>query len=508
EHGHNHGYILRADGRSDGKWYDYLFTDNYSYAINDISSSRVNITNGTDWAILNFTWNVEPALFRSVVYLSRGYIEKEAKKEWKVYNNHPLLIKGYDLMKMRNDTNYTICVFRNVNYTDTPNFPLRAYYCNSSYDVSEGIKVFNSPNCVYLYSLTTSDLDTIYYSSRNSSYSKTCFGVYNGSISGINTTEEFYFAYYTEAPIPKSYNIRYVNGTSGTNVSFADTNVVWYSTNDGIDWTQGDFTPDIWFSGIIDGDQLQIGVYVEDTNGFNYTNYTFYTDDIGIVNMPITTPDILWIYSDLYGMDEYFNSTHSGIMTIHVGVSKDPNGIGIVNHSLYLTYPNGTIAYTINSSFYSPNDKDLNITFNTSLVPDGKYRINITAIADDNSEDIKSFLTPNNFTIDNNPPTITILSPTNITYTSMPPLNFTLSDISPIDKCWYSLDNGITNISLTNCNNLSQIGNEGHNVLIVYANDTNGFTSSYNVNFTLPYTPFGIIIEWIEPLLSIIELII
>ena len=71
----------------------------------------------------------------------------------------------------RNDTNYSVCTFRNINYTGNPNFPLRVYYCNSSYNPATGGELDNSPNCGYLYSLTPTELDTIYYSSRNSSYS-------------------------------------------------------------------------------------------------------------------------------------------------------------------------------------------------------------------------------------------------------------------------------------------------------------------------------------------------
>ncbi|MHA1225343.1 MAG: hypothetical protein ACTSPV_01205 [Candidatus Hodarchaeales archaeon] len=399
-HGHNQGQILKADGRFDNKWYDSLFADNYSYAVNDMSSSKVSIINGSDWALLNFTWDVESSVFRSSVFLSRGHMEKENKKIHKIYFNNPIIIKGYDLMYMRNDTNYSICVLRNFNYTDAPNFPLRTYYCNNSYNISEGGELDDSPNCVHLYSLTTSDLDTIYYSSRNSSYSKTCFSIINNSLSGIKVTENFYFGYYSKVPAGKSYNIKYVNGSSGTNVSFNETKVAWYSDNDGDDWIQANFTPDIWFSGIVSGDQIQVGVYAEDLAGNNYTNLTLYTDDIGFVNLPITTPDILAYYTDSTE-DEFLNRTYSGVMTIKVGASIDPNGIGSVNHSLYLTDTSGSIVYTINSSFYSPNDYDINVTFNTSLVADGTYKINVTAIADDNPDDVRSFLTENSFEIDN-----------------------------------------------------------------------------------------------------------
>ncbi len=433
---------------------------------------------------MNFTWDVEPSVFRSAVYLSRRHIESEEKKEYKVYKNNPLLIKGWDLMYMRNDTNYSMCAFRNINYTDSPNFPLRVYYCNSSYNPATGGDLDNSVNCVHLYSLTTSDLDTTYYSSRNSSYSKTCFSVINNRLDGVKASEIFYYGYYSQVPAGKSYLVRYANGSSGTNVSFNDSKVAWYSSDDGSSWTQAEFTPDIWYSGIVAGDQLQTGVYVEDLLGNNYTNLTLYTDDVGLVNLPITTPDILSYYSSAYGLDEDLNGTHSGIMTIKVGVSKDPNALGTVNHSLYLTYPNGTIVYTINKSFYSPLDTPINITFNTSLVSDGIYKINVTAVADDNPNDIRSFLTAHNFTIANadiTPPYFTYIDNVTIYDTESVGIDFNASDDIAFD-CWGV--NDTTHFSI-NCSgwleNITAL-NIGVYYLNITINDTAG-----NENFTIIY---------------------
>ncbi|MEA2075329.1 MAG: hypothetical protein U9O85_06300, partial [Euryarchaeota archaeon] len=75
--------ILLADGRGHGHWYDSygLFTENYSYAVNDNDSMRVTITNGSNWALLNYSYKVEPTSFRSSVFLSRGKMEKEEKKD-------------------------------------------------------------------------------------------------------------------------------------------------------------------------------------------------------------------------------------------------------------------------------------------------------------------------------------------------------------------------------------------------------------------------------------------
>jgi hypothetical protein len=656
--------ILRSYNRGKGAWYDNIaygiFTDNFSYGVFDNTSPHVNITNGTDWAKLNFTWNVEPTTFRNAMFLDRKQLETETKNEYNIYDSNPLLVKFWDMEHIRGTDNYTACLFNNINYSGSPTEDLKLYYCNGSYrtvpeqlpnngssdgtanmsqnllllhfnnnsaygenythvydfsgngnngtvngmpvwsssagkfdgaytfdgnndyietrnishingsnpmtiefwfkttynsesqpiidagevmkphkslefwltaqgQVGAGIKppintpglywgfwhndiyvpsinysdgnwhhvlvtlydnteveisyddtrpvgyiwngdagtwtyspqpftlshppeietvpfwighsrfqfwgigntyfngtidevaVYNrslstneitehytqgvikpvvSPYCVYLGSLSTTDLADIDYTSRNSSYSKFCFGVNNSKIGGINTTNTFYIAYESETTTG-NYTVRYANGSSGTNVSFNDSKVAWSSTNNATNWTQAKFTPDLWLASINSGDIFQLGVYVENSTGANYTNFMLYNDPIGDVNYPISDPGIKWYQSDSGGTDSTRDGTHSGNMTIGVGMAKDPDGPGTVEHSLTLRYTNGSWCYTINESFNSSDDNDVDIVFDTEKVLNGVYKMNVTAVADDNSSDVASFLTTANFTIDN-----------------------------------------------------------------------------------------------------------
>lgn len=86
---------------------------------------------------------------------------------------------------------------------------------------------------------------------------------------------------------------------------------------------------------------------------------------------------------------------------------------------------------------------------------------------------------------DSTPPIISLISPTGIVYSSVPSLDFTVSDDIAVNECWHSLDGGTTNISLPGCSNLSSIGNEGANSLILFANDTSGNTNTASVSFTI-----------------------
>ncbi|MEA3255185.1 MAG: hypothetical protein U9Q22_05075 [Candidatus Altiarchaeota archaeon] len=406
----NHGdfpQILRADGRAEGKWWETygLFNDNFTYAAHSNSSIHVTITNGSDWALLNYSWRVEPSAFRNSIFLSRVDIEGEEKKEYQIAKANSLLVKLWNLETMRNTSNYTFCVFKNIGYLAAPNKDLLLYYCNDSYDPGGGVQVTASPNCAYLDTFTTTDVSNIYYTSRNSSYSKSCYSIIDDHISGIRATDTGYIYYESGVAAAKPYLFRYANGSSGTNVSFSESGVSWTTTDYGATWTPAAFTPDVWVSSITDGDQFQLGIHVEDNYNNNLTDFTFYTDDIGDVNYHISSPNIEGYYSQAGGTDEDRNGTHSGDMTIRVNTASDPDAVGTVNHSLYLCNTDGSLNLTINDSFYSPDDGDMNITFNTTQVLDGVYKINVTARADDNPKDIKSDLTYENFTIDNTPPT-------------------------------------------------------------------------------------------------------
>ncbi|KAF5413464.1 MAG: hypothetical protein C5S38_06375 [Candidatus Methanophagaceae archaeon] len=603
--------ILRSYNRGEGKWFDFagIFGDNFSYGVHDKDSLHVEITNGTTWAKLNYTWVVETTAFRNMFFLARSALEAEDKankKEYRVYADNPLLVKFWDMEQMRGTSNYTVCGFGNINYTGSPSPPLEMYYCNSSYrtesvelpnygasdatanmtgnvllmhlnetvsgstivdysgeghngtisgasvnnfgkfnksvyfssldtdDVNipdtdvfgitdkmtvsawiypttindygriiakawetnmppwvvfgltfdgsthqnrawfmistnggsynltpsttviptsawthvvgtydgsnisiyingvkenststtgnidtnsqpvligrnqhpvaqtqsfEGyidevaiwnrslnateikdlytravLKPVDSPFCVWGDSVNTTELGSIEYTSRNSSYAKIRFGVSNSKIGGIDTTDTCYYYYGSEATSGNEYLIRYANGSSGTNVSFADSNVAWSSANDVVNWTQTQFTPDVWYATIKEGDLFQLGVYVENNTGAKYTNFTLYEDEIGDVNWNISDPRIAYYQSASSGKDYDLNGTYSGNMTIRVEMAKDPDGPGTVTHNLTLRHPDGSWYYTINDSFKSSDDSDVDIVFDTKNVLNGHNR--------------------------------------------------------------------------------------------------------------------------------------
>ncbi len=85
------------------------------------------------------------------------------------------------------------------------------------------------------------------------------------------------------------------------------------------------------------------------------------------------------------------------------------------------------------------------------------------------------------------PPYPTIYYPLAIVYNSnITSINYTLSvpPGSVLDDCWYSLDGGLTNTTITCYDNISGItSQEGENIWIVYSNDTEGAVGKDSVNF-------------------------
>ncbi|MFH2106250.1 MAG: hypothetical protein ABII22_03240, partial [Candidatus Micrarchaeota archaeon] len=121
---------------------------------------------------------------------------------------------------------------------------------------------------------------------------------------------------------------------------------------------------------------------------------------------------------------------------------------------------------------------------NTTITP-GEARHTILFYTNDSANNVNtsSNLT---FTIDLTAPSLTVESPIATTYTStLVPLSFTALDPGVgVNSCWYSFDNGVTNVSLPLCANTTLSVVQGQHSLRVYANDTfNHVNTSNSINF-------------------------
>ena len=174
----------------------------------------------------------------------------------------------------------------------------------------------------------------------------------------------------------------------------------------------------------------------------------------------------------------------------------------IIDSPINSTYNSSTIIFNltvtdnveVSSCWFNLNDNDnismtnaSNIyTYTNSSIKDGQYIANF--FCNDTSGNLNN--TENvTFTIDTTAPNINTLFPTNIIYNvTQTQLNYTVSDLH-LDSCWYSIDLGVTNNSITCGTNITGLtSSEGSNTWIVYVNDTVGNINSSSVTFTIDTT--------------------
>lgn len=488
-----YGQIMRAQGRGESYWYEFLNTatktgdnnlsswllyDNYSYAVNDGEYHNFTVVaEGTTNAIVTDTVpSVRVSAFRQNIPLSYESLVKAPKLNATINKNLQVLVYRNDLEAMKGSQNYTITVFRNVGTTATaPTAVLRAFYCNSTYNPLGGTTVIASPNCVSINAISVADLSVIMLTDRNSSYSTGTYSVTNGKIGGITATPYHYYYYDTLESNPlRGFNYRYATSATNTNVSFNQTNRTWTSTNDGATWTNLAGTLDLMeFTVKAGNDEFQFGYCVYDLVGNIGCNKTLFVDTITATNHPISSPTIVLYNSSRNGEDLNLNGTYEigDLINIRIACAKDPDSVGNVTHNLTLRNEDGTYNSTINPSFLCPLDIPKWIDYTLPVA--GKFRMNVTATAGDNVNDIQTYLTTNNFTIiaDLLPPVLTLTLPTNITYSSTSiTINGTCTDANT-PLTYYSLDGG----AYTSFNFNATISTSGYEVyhnLAVKCNDS------------------------------------
>lgn len=467
--------VLRAVGRNEDYWYetqsnlDNEINDTYTYSIHDGEYDMFSITwSNTTAAVFQIKAPVEVIAAKQSFPLNFNKMAKEEKiisgQEYKVWKNNGMLVKFYDLEQMLGKVNYTITMFQNLNYSGASTVGISKYYCNQSFIDNDfgAISPLDSTNCVFLDTVLTIQLqEERQLIRKNSSYLSRTYGIIDGKLGGITATN-FSYIYYasTQLPVAKAYKIRYAIGDSKTNVSFNESGLAWSSTDNGDTFTQFAGTPDIFLNTRASGDEFQLGGCTWDNASNKFCDLSILTDAIGASTFPITNPTILTYQNflntnqtDHTGENLDLNGTYAGYMTMHIGIAIDPIGVGTVEHTLTLRDTEGNLSYTINSSFYSADDSDIHITFDTTNVTDGTYRMNITALDPDNVGETLSFLTPNNFTIDNTAPTVQLFSPANKTTTTIKDtgFNYNVTDTNSITNCTLFLNNNenVTNTTIT-----------------------------------------------------------
>ena len=234
----------------------------------------------------------------------------------------------------------------------------------------------------------------------------------------------------------------------------------------------------------LNGGATNYTMVADDNRNFNYTNtsvadgsYTFqvyandtegnqnYTESIDFT-VDTTAPTISYVSpTEISGS---FKNTGG----VKVNVTVTDTNLKNITTTLY-----NSTHDSISSSTSTTSPK-----YNAFLTSvDGIYYFNATTYDySGNSASISS----RNVTVDTTYPTFNIVGPLNQTYTSVQSTFRPGGSDTNIDTCWYSLDDGATNTTMTCATTIDGLDSgEGSSTWTVYANDSAGNENSSSVTF-------------------------
>jgi hypothetical protein len=237
---------------------------------------------------------------------------------------------------------------------------------------------------------------------------------------------------------------------------------LWQSTDSGVTWT----------------------LVNDDYNGGSDTNsgQVIYID----------SEDYIYIVD---GGEDVYQSTDSGVsFSLLVSDLNGGNGnvLGLTSLNL-LTDINFQVRSCDDSACSGESWTDIPNTSpqDLSLTDNRYFQYNVSFTSPDDS------VTPllENVTIGysllNSAPVISLVEPQNQLYVFNESLNLnftTFDNDGNLEDCWYTLDSGITNVSIVNCQNTTFNISEGSHILEIYVNDSLGLGSDDSVSFNVDVT--------------------
>ena len=354
------GRILRAANRNEslnfenndsitgGNTYDWSGLDENSsrLTIEPVNSTYTLVyINGTIHDVMPQTW-----------YLDRSDLQEAPKTKMSIHKTQNLLIKSWNLEIFKGNYDHITVGYTDTDLKDNPALhpsdanPLHYYYVNGSYDPTADGDPLTSGYAVYMGSGNASEwIDYVYSPHTNSSYVRAFI---NNTIlhQYITTTETSYLYLTSNTPSSKPYYINVTNAASSTNVSFADTAVLWAGD---ATLTQQAYTPNTWLAFMKNGITFDHKLYVADNNG-TWDNSTLSSTVIGPGKFPPIKPYFNAFHFDSTS-DYDMNGTYIDISSICIGVGTDPDG-GDVTLNVTLHYADRTFIAILNNTL---TDKDI-----------------------------------------------------------------------------------------------------------------------------------------------------
>lgn len=369
------------------------------------------------------------------------------------------------MIELQNVSNVTAYGFFEVmaNKSVSAGASANEYVCNTSY--STGNPATNA-NC-YLFNVINANVS---YNHCHPGTGGSCHqvdsfvpNITTGTIGGIKITSTMYFIVQGSSGGTWSYG--YIDGTARAGAFKT-------SSNTGGAWTINNTI-------IVDSHLHQF----DPTTTFYYYSTANSTYDITQMNTTDVRSDLMeqgGLPPSAPLITAPINGYYKTPISIAWNPSQSPNGYAISNYTIYLYNSD----HTLNTTLVVLNGNNATYSWATGSQADGVYVIGIKAT--DNNSLVSPISFSDNFTLDNTAPRISIVYPLSQNYSSyVTSLNWT---VSGADNCWYSLDNGATNTSITCGQNVTLSATEGTFNYKVYANDTAGNFNSSSVSYTVNIT--------------------
>ena len=252
--------------------------------------------------------------------------------------------------------------------------PMTVHYCNSSY--STGNIMWGEDDCTIFKWLPN---DVAYnYTKGTTSHVTIPFPISDdGKINDVQVTNVSYFIFHRV--IAGDWLIHYITNQTSTSTTQ-------WTSNNGNSWSDRSYSIDFTLFQYDGNDTSLYYSSATDLCG-NSNSSAIVSDLIDLVAMPPSAPEIISPANASY-------SSRDGIIINYTAsIPMIPSIISHYNISLYLDN------FTYNTSILVNNSDYLNYTWVDASIPDGHYRIGVTAV-DNNSLYATGY--SENFTIDNN----------------------------------------------------------------------------------------------------------
>lgn len=228
------------------------------------------------------------------------------------------------------------------------------------------------------------------------------------------------------------------------------------------------------------GDDFATGIAVN-SNGTSYTIGTTSSTDFPVQNAYQTTNH----GGSFFGYDAFITQLFSPSIPLPTIALISPSNTSVDKSNTLIDFNISSSGFPIKNVMYSW-DTGANISLASPYkLPltgsDGAHILNIyaTDVADDSIHmDYK-------FVIDNTPPTITLLSPSNSAIEpSGTAIKLNITDLNGVAKAFYQWDNDSKNITLASPYTVSLVTGNGQHILQIFAEDVAGNWATVTYQFT------------------------